>query len=104
MQSLEGQVRVLKDALEARIGCELTGPREGEPILSWLVEFASVLLNRYEVSKDGKTAYERLRGRNRNFLVSNFGRFYNGGELSKELAVTHWTQSGRMVALRVTEV
>ena len=30
--------------------------------------FASVLLNRYEVSKDGKTAYERLRGRKSTLL------------------------------------
>ena len=63
VQSVEGQIRVLKDALEARVGCVLTGPRAGEPVLSWLVEYASVLLNRYEVAKDGKTAYERLRGK-----------------------------------------
>ncbi len=28
-----------------------------------MVEYTRVLLNRYEVGKDGKTAYERLRGR-----------------------------------------
>lgn len=72
-QSVEGQVRVLKNTLEARIGCEFAGSREGELILSWLVEFVSVLLNRYEVSRDGTTAYERLRGRKSKLLGGEFG-------------------------------
>ena len=32
-------------------------------ILTWMIEFASVLINRYLVGKDGKTAYERLKGK-----------------------------------------
>ena len=59
--------------MEARAGRELTGPRSGEPVLSYLIEFASVLLNRYEVAKDGKTAYERLRGKKSKLLGLEFG-------------------------------
>ena len=31
--------------------------------LTWMIEFASVLINRYLVGKDGKTAYESLKGK-----------------------------------------
>ena len=42
-------------------------------IIAWMVEYASVLLNRYEVGRDGKTAYERLRGRKSKMLGVEFG-------------------------------
>ena len=32
-------------------------------LIPWLVEYAAVLLNRGQVSQDGKTAYERLKGK-----------------------------------------
>ena len=57
-------MRTLKDALETRLGTKvLTVPRDGEPspLVSWIIEYAAVLLNRYEVGHDGKTAHERLR-------------------------------------------
>ena len=58
--TVEGQIRVLKDAFETRIKNKITADH---PLLSWLVEFAAVLVNRYEVGHDGKTPYERLRGK-----------------------------------------
>ena len=58
--TVEGQIRVLKDAFETRIRNKITADH---PVLSWLVEFAAVLVNRYEVGHDGKTPYERLRGK-----------------------------------------
>ena len=69
-------MRTLKDALEARLGTRvLTVPREGEPssLVSWLTEYSAVLLNRYEVGHDGKTAYERLRGKKSKVLGVEFG-------------------------------
>ena len=30
-------------------------------IRTWMIQFAGVLINRYLVGKDGKTAYERLK-------------------------------------------
>jgi hypothetical protein len=33
------------------------------PLMPWLVELAAVVLNRYEVGKGGKTAYERGKGK-----------------------------------------
>ena len=32
-------------------------------VVAWLVEYSAVLLNRREISKDGKTLYERLKGK-----------------------------------------
>ena len=57
--TIEGQVRVLKSALEERIG----RVKGDHPIIAWLVEFAAVLVNRYEVGVDGRTPYERMRGK-----------------------------------------
>ena len=59
-QSVEGQVRVIKSAFETRTGMVL--PSE-HAMVPWLVEYASSLLNRGQVGKDGKTPYERLKGK-----------------------------------------
>jgi hypothetical protein len=32
-------------------------------VVPWLVEYAAVLTNRFEVGKDGKTSFERNKGR-----------------------------------------
>ena len=68
--TIEGQIRVLKDAFETRIRNRITADH---PVLSWLVEFAAVLVNRYEVGHDGKTPYERLRGKQSRLLGLEFG-------------------------------
>jgi hypothetical protein len=39
----------------------------------WSVEYASVLLNRFEVGRDGKTAYERNKGKKSRMLGLEFG-------------------------------
>ena len=40
--------------------------------LTWMIEFASVLINRHLVGKDGKTAYERLKGKAAKMLGIGF--------------------------------
>jgi hypothetical protein len=70
VQTLEGQIRVLKDALETRWGITVG---ENQLVLSWLVEFAGVLINRCEVGHDGKTPYERTRGKISRILGVEFG-------------------------------
>ena len=54
IQSVEQHVRVLKSALEGRWGVKL---ETGHPAIPWITEHAAVLLNRFEVGHDGKTAY-----------------------------------------------
>ena len=60
VQSIEGQLRVIKLALERRYKVELPVQH---PLLAWAVEYAGVVLNRCEVGHDGRTAYERLKGK-----------------------------------------
>ena len=52
VQSVEGMIRTLRSALEERIQTTL---EIGDAVWPWLVEYASYLLNRREVSHDGKT-------------------------------------------------
>ena len=43
------------------------------PVMAWIVEYAGYLLNRFEVSRDGKTAYERSKGKKAKSLGIEFG-------------------------------
>ena len=72
--TVEGQIRVIKDAFENRIATKIASNRN---VLSWLVEFAGVLINRYEVGKDGRTPYERSRGKKSKLLGLEFGEKLN---------------------------
>ena len=54
IRSVTAQARVLLSALQARWGLEL--PID-HPVICYIVEYAAILLNRFEVSADGKTSY-----------------------------------------------
>ena len=41
--------------------------------MCWLIEFAAPLINRCSVDHDGKTPYERLKGKKSNMFGSDFG-------------------------------
>ena len=60
VQSVQGMVRTLRSAVEEKWGVKL---ETENAIWPWMVEYASLLLTRMEVSADGKTAYERSRGK-----------------------------------------
>ena len=60
IQSLEGQVRTMKLALEKRIGERVTGDMN---VIHWLIEYAATILTLFEVGPDGKVPFQRLRGR-----------------------------------------
>ena len=67
VQTVEGQIRVLKDALETRLGVTVASNHN---ILAWVVEFAGTLINRYEVG-------QRLRGKSSRLLGLEFGELVN---------------------------
>ena len=50
-------VQSLKSALDERMAVKIDTLH---PVLTWLCEYAGLLLNRLEVSSDGKTSYERV--------------------------------------------
>ena len=60
VKTVQGQVQVLKSALEGNLGAEVL---QDHAVLPWLVEYAGWLINRAEVGHDGKTPYERSKGK-----------------------------------------
>ena len=70
IQVCEGQIRSLKSQLDDRY---LVHIDVEHPILTWLCEHAAYLLNRLEVGHDGKTAYERSKGKRATVLGLEFG-------------------------------
>ena len=71
VQDIEGQVRVLKIALEQRLARRL--PPEAD-ILTWLIDYAGVCLSRCNVSKlDNKTPRERRLGKRDDVPFYEFG-------------------------------
>ena len=76
----------MKSALDDRICTDLSIDSN---VLPWLIEFASVLVNRYLVGRDGTTAFERLKGKPSRMLghefaeVVHFRRLPATGRLGK---------------------
>ena len=70
VQQVQGQVRTIKHALEARIQAKLP---EGSCIIPWLVMHAGRCISRYRVGKDGKTAYRRIKGKEFTQPIAEFG-------------------------------
>ena len=70
VQSVEAQMRVIRSSLDERMKVKIGGKHA---IWAWVAEYASYLLNRFEVGKDGKTAYERCKGKKAKVLGLEFG-------------------------------
>ena len=58
IKEFEKHIRVLKDSVERKMQVVI---RDDHPLMAWIPQHAGFLLSRFQVSKDGKTAYERLR-------------------------------------------
>ena len=86
VQSMEQQVRTMKSALDDRMNVRID---VRHPVLPWMCEYAGYLLNRLEISADGKTAYERCKGKRAEVLGLEFGekvlwkRSANGRKMEK---------------------
>ena len=70
MQAVEGQLRTMKDVLDARYKQVI--PAE-HCMITWLVKSIGVLLNKMVIIHDGKTAEQRTRGRKSSILGLEFG-------------------------------
>jgi hypothetical protein len=57
IQSVLAQMKSMRSALEEKWGVAKIAAKH--PIMAWLTEYAAHLLNRFEVGRDGRTAYER---------------------------------------------
>ena len=84
--SAVAQMRVLKDALEGKLGGSI---EVKHPVMAWIAEYAALTLNRFEVSADGKTAYERSKSKKAKTMGLEFGeavmwkKKQSGGRLGK---------------------
>ena len=70
VKSVVGQMRVMRSAIESRVNAKLD---PDHPVFAWIAEHASVLLNRFEVGKDGRSAYERCKMKTSKTLGLEFG-------------------------------
>ncbi len=70
VQDLTGQVRVLKLALEQRLGCKI---KSTDKIMEWMIPHAAFIINKFQVGHDGMTPCERLTGRKWKAFVTEFG-------------------------------
>ena len=66
VQSTEQYLGALDERLNVRIDTK-------HPVLTWLCEYAGYMMNRLDVSVDGKTAYERCKGKKAEVLGLEFG-------------------------------
>ena len=71
IQTVEGLTRTLKMSLERKINKCIPSRH---PIMTWLIEHVADLLSKYGVGKDGRTAYERIRGKRYHGEMIEFGR------------------------------
>ena len=90
VQTVPGQVRTLKMSLETRYKMKI---EEGHNVLPWLVMYAAMLLNICSVGEDGRTAYERRRGKKFRREVPEFGEsiwYLKPGTSGKEKLDERW--------------
>ena len=86
VQTIQGMVRTLRSAIEEKWMVKLD-PENA--LWTWLVEYAGWLVNRAEVGHDGRTPYERLKGKKARLPGKEFGeavmwkRRLQGGPLGK---------------------
>ena len=69
-KTIRGFTKVLKDQIEDETGVKLDGK---DNIIQWMIRWGAMLPSRFLVGKDGRTAYERRRGRRCNVPTERFG-------------------------------
>jgi hypothetical protein len=70
LTTVRGLVKVLKDQMEDKIHMTIDS---SDDIMQWLVRYAAMLYSRYKTGADGKTAYQRQRGKPCRMEVVPFG-------------------------------
>ena len=70
VQAVEQCIRTLKSSFDERYKVKVDIQH---PVVTWLCDYASYLMNRLEVGADGKTAYERTKGKRAEVAGLEFG-------------------------------
>ena len=74
-------IRVLKQQLEDKAKMKLKGD---EDVVQWMARWAAMLVSRYLVGKDGRTGYERRKGRQCRLVYIPFGELVWYREVRKK--------------------
>ena len=69
-QRVDQCLRTMKSSLNERMGVKVD---VRHPVITWLCDYVSYLMNRMEVARDGKTPYERLKGKKAEVMGLEFG-------------------------------
>ena len=67
---IKGMIKTLKHSLQENLKANLE-PQHA--VMTWLVEYAGLLLSRHKVRFNGKTAYENRRGKRASMPICQFG-------------------------------
>ena len=70
VQTIQGQIRTMRSALESRIGAKVNPV---SPAFAWMCIHAANIINMCEIGKDGRVPYQRLRGRKMHTDLVEFG-------------------------------
>ena len=70
VQAVEQCLRTMKSSLDERMGVKIDVQH---PVITWMCEFVGYMMNRMEVAADGKTPYERVKGKKGEVLGLEFG-------------------------------
>jgi len=100
IQTVQGHVRTIKLSVQKTYSCNV---REDHPVWPWLVMYASLLLNLCVVGEDGRTAYERRKGRKFKKVLPEFGEcitYLKPESVGIDKADSRW-DNGVFVGLRI---
>ena len=89
VQAIEDQARTLLVALEARIKVPIPS---NHAVLTWVVEHAAYLLNRFQLGPDGFTPFGRRHGKNPETASVNWVNASSGSSRGK--CEPSWTKNG----------
>ena len=80
VRSSKDQIRTLRLALNKRVGCRVPAKHD---LMTWTVQHSGELSSKYQVNRDGKTAYEKVWGEPCKDEIVEFGEevFYRIGEV-----------------------
>ena len=70
VKEMAGMVRTLKDYVEAKMQEPL---KEDDAMLLWIIDYAGTVITRSKIGPDGRTAYQRLKGKSPSNQVTAIG-------------------------------
>ena len=97
-RSVKDQVRTLRLALQKRVGCRIP---VGHPIMTWIVKHAGELISKYQLNRDGQTAYYKVFGKPCKDVIVEIGEevHYRVSEVDTGSLDSRW-ESGIWLRIR----